>query len=454
MNKLNKLALSGLFCTSAAFFSSLAGAVESYTITDLGELSSNPLIVNAINDNKAAAGYSFFANSVAADKRIIPAHGFAWENDIFTDLGALPGGTDQSVIFGLNNGGMATGYSVTTVERGIYTNINAGTIEIIPPFITDAPLAMRGLSVNDAGVIVGYGYFEPTDDVDPDGKLITSPRLRGFLFDTASATLTRLDPLDYDKKVVSASVRDINQNGRFVGWSQKYIGSYLVENIATRSFYGDLAEPNTLIELQLGTEKEYSFPWSINQNNKVVGKKQGVIKDGRNYYSAFIYDIATQAVTDIGRLKNDYLPDFKYSLDISIAFDINDVDQVVGSALVDVVPNTYHAFIYENGETKDLNKLVDCQLNMNNTGANGWVFYEAKSINKDGVIVGNGLYQSEPKGLFKKRAFLLTPNPGVAPKACPVENTDDSGSGSIPVAGLCLLLFAGLFRRVKSRRVK
>lgn len=132
---------------------------------------------------------------------------------------------------------------------------------------------------------------------------------------------------------------------------------------------------------------------AINNFNRVVGT------NGES--RAYLYDFEGDAYLDLGTL---------YGGLRSSAADINDRDQIVGSAWLSTVntslvdPTLYHAFIWdgENGMV-DLNDLVD---------APDWILTAATAINEQGDIVGTGIVNGQVHG------FLLST--GVAPP--PAEN--------------------------------
>lgn len=86
---------------------------------------------------------------------------------------------------------------------------------------------------------------------------------------------------------------------------------------------------------------------------------------------------------DIGSLGGDW----------SRALDINDAGQVVGNARNAASQN--RAFLWENGQMKDLNNLIPA--------GSGWALVSAEAINQRGQIVGFGVINGQT------HAFLLTP---------------------------------------------
>lgn len=79
----------------------------------------------------------------------------------------------------------------------------------------------------------------------------------------------------------------------------------------------------------------------------------------------------------------------------SVAYGINDRDQVVGAANVADDGAHLHAFLWENGVLLDLNTLLPEK--------SGWTLEEARDINNRGQICGTGVLNG------RREAFLLTP---------------------------------------------
>jgi probable HAF family extracellular repeat protein len=75
-------------------------------------------------------------------------------------------------------------------------------------------------------------------------------------------------------------------------------------------------------------------------------------------------------VTDLGTLGGDY----------SYAYALNDTGQIVGFSYVS--PSSIHAFLYKDGQMRDLNALIPQD--------SGWTLEFAWAINTAGQIVGEG----------------------------------------------------------------
>ncbi|HTY87249.1 MAG TPA: PEP-CTERM sorting domain-containing protein [Candidatus Acidoferrum sp.] len=157
----------------------------------------------------------------------------------------------------------------------------------------------------------------------------------------------------------------MNNNGQVVGASE-YNGS-----INRHAF---LYSGGTMTDL--GTfGGAVSFANAINDSGQVVGV--ATASDGTGY--AFLYRDGT--MSNLG----SFTPHA-----------INNSGQIVGEAYNNGT-DTYHAFIYENGQMLDLNNLIPA--------GSGLTLTDAEGINDQGQIVANGNYGGQ------NQAFLLSPIP-------------------------------------------
>jgi len=429
-NKIIKFTLSVTFIGLV----STIQAADLYQITDLGSLAPDTVSGRsteafAINDSNIIAG-----NSSGED---FIAHAVVHSNGQLTDLGFTTGeviDAGRSYSFDINNNNVAVGYSVETLEEmvndvnlverfAVLYGIDNLTVTKIPAFSLDTKLQSGANAINDDNLVVGFGEFNPTDDVDDDGNSLEIIYDRGFFYNVDTEILTRVDPIvsENQESFQYLSLRDVNEDGYAVGISSSSRSPIDANrNLIARHVIGvNVNEPTEveIIEIWGGTQQQ---PWAVNDAGKIVGVANS---SANRDPQAFIY--SNQSTTGLGFLNNN----FKYSE----AFDINESDQVVGISQIQNTPTGYHAFLYENDSLKDLNELIPCD--------SGWILNEARSINDTGMIVGTGILNGE------KRAFMLTPQTGNKP-ICEVED-DSSDSGSIPVLTLTLLILFGFKRRTK-----
>ena len=448
-----------LVAAAVALCTNHLSAVESYDVIDLGTLDDKAVTVFDVNNSDTSVGYNYNVVTLTNGQQIEdPIHGFAYQSGTLTDLGSVTNdpiddntpAADKSVMFGVNNNGLAVGYSHQTnddditAERAVYTNIGSDTFGIVPPFNTDEFATMRALSVNDNSLVVGFASTNVEGDVDLNGEPEESRVARGFVYDSVNDTLTMISPPNYQGTVSTSVVRDISNTGLITGWAEVPFEGDFYE----RSFYADMSDPDNVIEIPLTIDERGSYSWAINDAGIVVGKRDISEETNVNFklFHGYIYDTVNQTITDIPELNPGYIPDRNQSFeDVSVAFDINNSNQVVGKGLIEVVPHTYHATIFENGVLTDLNTLIDCKVDPNEeaVGSPDWVLSEARAINDNGVIVGNGVLNGQ------RKAFMLVPRPGVEPRVCQLVEDSGSGSGSMPLWALSVFGLI-LFRPKKS----
>ena len=143
---------------------------------------------------------------------------------------------------------------------------------------------------------------------------------------------------------------------------------------------------------------------AINNQHYIVGSAPNLIQG--EYSKAYLYDYNSSTRTDLGTLPVNG-PGSESGL-TSYAYDINDLNQVVGNswlvpALTSLsLPEKYHAFIWENGQMTDLNNLIPA--------GTGWVLTHATAISENSVIVGFGLKDGMEHGfILYLNAFSPSP---------------------------------------------
>lgn len=411
-----KMCLLSVVMLSLAMLIPPSFAANNYQITDLGKLGGNNAESSAINDNNVVVGFSSGNNFVA--------HAFAYRDSQMTDLGFLTSDfitAGNSFAFGINNNNIAVGYSTETKQNGdgdsgevnvaTYYDVDNLTINPLPQVDEANPRESRAIAINDNNIVVGFASIDPPDDVDADGAPISTVADRGFFYDINTAQMITIGTLD-DNASATITLRAIHNDGFAVGISSQVIGSQNTSQV----FSVDFSDPATLTKLEIFGGVGHQV-WAVNSAKKVVGSARTA--DNRNI-EAYVYDVTTRAATALGVLNNN----FKFSE----AFDINDLDQIVGTSQVQNSPSGFHAILYENGEIKDLSELIGCDT--------GWILQDARGISNSGIITGTGVFEGE------RRAYLLTPLAGTAPD-CDINQS----SGSMPVSGLLGLLLFGFYRR-------
>lgn len=311
------------------------GADVKYQIVDLGTLGGVSSYANAINASGHVVGNSAINNG--------DSHAFVWYNGSMQDLGTLGG--NKSYASAINDLGQIVGYSSITdnsTYRGyLYSNHSMqdlGTLGGTSSYARD---------INNSGQIVG-------DSINNEGTSSS------FIFHNGL-----MQDLYISDKMNSAM--GINNLGHITG-------HYYPDSGGRHSFLYINGVIKCIALTSLGPAT-----YSINNNGQVAGFF--IVSGGTHPY---LYD---GIVKDLGTLGG--VSAWSYS--------INSFGDIVGYS--QTLEGDSHAFIYSNGEMKDLNNML---IDTNNI----WLLHMATGINDVGQIVGNGV---NPSG--QKRAFLLNPVP-------------------------------------------
>jgi probable HAF family extracellular repeat protein len=302
-----------------------------YNITDLGNLGGPLTIPYAINDNGQVVGVSDIAGGqdraflwdstngmtnlgtlggdssealginnngqvVGSARNPVPNfRAFLWENETMSDLGTL--GADWSRAYDINNNGQVVGY---TSGDAFFWDSVGGMIDI-------GHLGGNyswARAINDAGQAVGFSRNSNGKD-------------RAFLWENGTMS-------DLGAMADSASgAYDINNSGQIVGGS----GVGLPEQCRAILWDG----VNGMVDLG-GLGGDSGNAHGINDNGQIVGWSENSDYNGRAFVwdEGTMYELSTLIPPDSGW---DYL---------SIAYDINNTGQIVGTGRIDGV---IHPFI-------------------------------------------------------------------------------------------------------------
>lgn len=232
-----------------------------------------------------------------------------------------------------------------------------------------------------------------------------------------------------------SSATSVNDLGQVTGYSYTiiagglaaYHGFIITPNDTNADGFGDQWYVDggggvNMIMQDLGTlGGTNSWGRDINNLGQIVGESDVDMVSGEHYTRAFLW--AGGVMADLGSLRANRNTGF------SAASAINNAGTVVGWAEND--NRVRHAFIYENGQMKDLNNLLYLVDEDGNHVVPGIVLTEARDINSDGVIVGWG--EVRGSGGSQTRGFVLNPV-WVDPAALNETNTNppdvDSMSGT------------------------
>ncbi len=401
MRKVNSmLAIAGiLFLSKLAF-----GTLPEYEIIDLGTLGGLSSYPWDINDAGQVVG-----TSQTADKL---GHGFFWDDvngmiDMTELLDDSLGLEDITSAIAINNNGQ-----IVCRARHTYLDQPKQLRLREPYFLWDSETGFVELAALEGKRPMGDALCAINDNMQVVGATLVSfpssdsPRIslgyHALLWDSING-ITDLGTLGGNE----SSAYNINESGIVVGASAT---GFLYENDRdeVHAFLWD--SDNGMIDLGTLNTND-SSAWAINNLDKVVGASVTYVPDEglktASINHAFVWS-ETDGMIDIH--DNSYLS--------SIAFGINDVDQVVGivSNHMSIIhlrgiilfgfgisfPSPYHfPFLWDKRYGMvDLNNLLPED--------SGWDYLEtAKGINNKGQIIGLGSIDG------RKHAFLLNPVPPI-----------------------------------------
>ncbi len=351
--------------TIARFFASLSVlaltspvfAQEEYTLKELGSLGGSQAEAYGINKAGFIVGTSQTPNQ--------STHAFIWDPNtgVMTDLGTLNDPFLSSVAYSINDNLQIVGYSdlVCNVGGPLCTRAVRWDGPVPAPVDLGTLSGPQGsysvaYGINNVGQIVGASI--PVQELLPRAFLFQGGDLIPLPFST-----DRPNSLAYqinDDGFIAGEARSAQGNtGNAIRWSPPYTVFDPLPNLGGGSqgaAYGVKAGESLLVG-----GSEILGPTSF---------RRGCVFEGN----------LPIPLTDLpGANAHDALA-------------INRFNEIVGRASGPDIGN--RAWMFRNGETKDLNGLVN---------APDWVLTHANAINDKGMIAGFGLLNGE------KKAFLLTP---------------------------------------------
>jgi probable HAF family extracellular repeat protein len=265
-------------------------------------------------------------------------------------------------------------------------------------YIASCDTASAALGINDSGEVVG---------VSGD---------RAFLYEQGQEGQEgQMQDLGTLPGGTRSQALDINNTGEIVGWSATFTGdpeAFLYSNGQMQDLgtLGDAVGINDTGQVaghaNTTTGERHAFLYTkitgemqdlgtltgfpgiratdINDSGEVVGYGLYRPADEEDYQDhAFLYEEGQ--MRDLGTLGGTN----------SWAWGVNDTGQVVGDA--ETSTGESHAFLYSGGQMQDLNDLIPAE--------SGWELHNARAINARGQIVGIGQINGG-----QGRAFLATPN--------------------------------------------
>ena len=320
-----------------------------------------------------------------------PATAFSWSSDSGIEL--IKGGTSANAV---NDAGLVAGSTIDGAFIGTrqWSDYDA-------------------FGINQTGEVAGYKVG--INRLQPRSLPYNPAIFNGNKWDVYD--IAQLYPRGTRADVYADRfiLNSINESGLTVGYKYRYgLAGTAAILIDTKGPVNDFTDVVYLSTPNGGSAVD------INNNNMIVGTT-GSNSSTDEYSFAFLYDYAAGALINLGTLP---VNDTEFGL-TSYAYDINDLNQVVGSSRLITAntslndPTKYHAFIWkpaadsplEGGTMTDLNKLVQLPA--------GWILTRATAINETGDIVGLGLIVGMD-GTVEEHGFLLTNGTVSAPP--PVQN--------------------------------
>jgi probable HAF family extracellular repeat protein len=335
-----------LTCVLAAVsVSAFSLAQSSYSVADLGTLSSNGYsVAMGVNATGQVTGASGSTTTNASDVIL-------YSDGALTSLGTLGGTT--GIGLAINRLGQVAGYSQNSAGtyRGFFTT-GGNTLVDVGDLGGGSAVAY---GINDKGQVVGSAVTASGDN-------------HPFLYTNGKMT---------DLGTLGAptgsgwwnAAQGVNNSGAVTGISYDVHGN----------FFGFVWQAGKMTKMgTLGGA--WSLGTGINNKGQITG--QAYTKNGSAH--AFIATCGSCPLKDLGT--------FAGSTSSLWGNAINDSGVVVGRS---TFQNTYHAFVYSANKIKDLNSMIPA--------GSGWVLIEADGINASGQIVGMGTHNGQEHG------FLLTP---------------------------------------------
>jgi probable HAF family extracellular repeat protein len=369
-----------------------------YTVTSLGTLGGSQSIARDINDSGQVTGQS---QNASGQNR-----GFLWEDGQgMKPIGTLGG--PNSPARGINKDGRVVGFSRISssnsntqvraylAQNGSPTNLgtltglsNSGTLTTFSN--------SEAWHINDSGVAVGRAFNSTTEG-------------RAVLWENGQIKNVGGEYL----KTPYSEAWSINNLGRVVGEAgaaDQQAKAFLYDN--TTNKVTDIDAAGRQDPAHPVFPYQYSEAMGINDHGQVVGWSYRTT-DPDPEGKAFLYEKGadgTEAVVPLEPLDGD---------PYSRARDIDESGRIVGwsRGTEGNGREQFSATIWEDGTVKDLNDLIPANSRWRLTGdgkIEGWKLVDAYAINESGQIVGSG-YKDGNDAANQIQAFLLTPDT-TAPK--------------------------------------
>jgi probable HAF family extracellular repeat protein len=332
---------------------------------------------NSINNTGWVAGYSSLAGNAARNA-------VAWFHGRQVNLGTL-GGSNSSVAWPVkNDSGLIVGIAQTNVEHPSAATWSCASFFPGPDrlrytcrgFAWEGNV-MRALPTLGGGIngyaagannrreIVGWAENGVEDTVSCEAP--RTIQFRPVIWGPGTEEIREL-PLwsEDDTSGAATAINDVGQAVGISGTCDQAVGRHTARHAV-------IWENGTVDNIGTLGGDTWNTPTAINRHGVVVGfASQAGDPPNNPRFRAFVWT-RSEGIRDLGTLYPDHAT--------ALALGINDKGQIVGTSCP--VQGSCHAFLYENGEMRDLNAFR----------LPGYAFHltRAQDINNDGAITGSAV---------------------------------------------------------------